>query len=81
MKLERFFEANASRITVSADVLDIIGDWAVKRGEFEQSVVPRDGGATATLRRRYLEVWKKQDGAWRAFWGIDGPVAEETADP
>lgn len=76
-----FFERYHSRITVTSDELILAGPWAFQRGVFEQSVMPRAGGTTTTVRRRYIEVLKKTHDGWRVFWGIDGPVAEESLDP
>ncbi len=79
-KWRRFFNRFDSRIVVTSDELIIAGPWAFQRGEFVESVTPRAGGATSTLRRRYVEILKKSDGRWGVFWGIDGPVAEEIPD-
>lgn len=78
-KWRELFERVETTIAVTSDELIIDGDWAFQRGELLQTVTPREDGsaATVTVKRRYLEVLKRDptDG-WRVFWAIDGPVAE-----
>jgi ketosteroid isomerase-like protein len=80
-KWQRFFDRFDSRIAVTSDELIVVGQWAIQRGELDQSVTPRAGGATSTRKRRYIEVLKKVDGGgWGVFWGIDGRVAKEITE-
>ena len=73
--LAAFFGGFASTLRITSHQLIIVGDIAVQRGEFVQTITPKQGGATTTVTRRYVEVYRRQaDGAWLVAWGIDAPI-------
>lgn len=59
--------------TVDATVEEVIssGDLAVVRGTFHVTLTSKQGGDEHVLDRRYLEVWRKQDGQWKVARTMD----------
>ncbi len=73
--LQQFFAHFNSVLKVTSDEVVVAGDWAFQRGEFVQTITPKQGGETQTITRRYIEVLKRQpDGTWLVAWGIDAPL-------
>jgi len=48
-------------------------DWdlACVRGAFTVTLLPREGGSPVSIARRYLEIWRNEDGAWRVIRTMD----------
>ena len=62
-------------IAVRPDEIVVEGTLAFVRGRIE--LTPLDGANAEVKELRYLEVARKgPDGAWKAVWGMDGPVQE-----
>lgn len=53
-----------SNVEVVNDEMIISGDVAVTRGKFRVGLTPRMGGEPQTIERRYLEIWRKENGRW-----------------
>jgi len=49
----------------------VSGDLAVARGSFIVTLTPKAGGRSQILRRRYLEIWRRQGGLWRVVRTMD----------
>lgn len=78
-KWRRFCEHFDTRISVSSDEVIVAGDWAFQRGQFEQTVSPKQGGPTKVVTRRYVEILRRgPENGWLVFWGMDGPIAGES---
>lgn len=78
--LEKFFALFQSTLEVTSDEVIVAGEWALQRGEFVQTLTDRSGGQTRTLRRRYVEVLRRQPGGeWLVAWGMDAPLGGEDA--
>jgi uncharacterized protein (TIGR02246 family) len=65
------FDAFDTDIEVEVAEIRVSGDMAFARGSFIVTLTPRDGRATTTLRRRYLEIWSNETGAWRVIRTMD----------
>jgi len=62
------------RVKVLPDEIVVEGNIGLVRGRIEVRTAAHDAAPTEL---RYLEVARKAaDGAWRVFWGMDGPVQE-----
>ena len=59
--------------TVDATVDEVLssGDLAIVRGTFHVTLASKQGGEEFVLDRRYLEVWRKQDGRWKVARTMD----------
>ncbi len=78
--LEQFFALFQSSLEVTSDEVIVAGEWALQRGEFVQTLTDRTGGETRTLRRRYVEVLRRQPaGDWLVLWAMDAPLRCEEA--
>ena len=53
-----------TRVDVTNDEIVVDRDLAFTRGTFTVSLLPRSGGDTVRLTRRYLEIWRKENGRW-----------------
>lgn len=73
--LSAFFAAFNTTLRITSHELIVIGDLALQRGEFVQTMTPKQGGDTTTVTRRFVEVYRRQpDGSWLIAWGIDAPI-------
>ena len=70
-RIRKFFEAFTGHLGVRNDELIILGDAAFTRGELEIIATPRSGGAPQHIRRRFVELWRKDDGAWKVARTMD----------
>lgn len=65
-------------IHIESDEVIVEGDRAFQRGTFVLTPSRRaatEGGAAVT--KRYLEILERgEDGRWRVFWSMDGPISE-----
>lgn len=78
-KYRRYYDEFDTNISVSSDDIIVIGNYAVQRGEYVLTSTPRSGGATEVLKKRYVEVLRKDDsGEWQVYWGMDAPLVPET---
>ncbi len=53
------------------DELEVSGALAFIRGRFVVTLTPREGGTALVVQRRFLEIWKKEDGTWRVYRTMD----------
>jgi uncharacterized protein (TIGR02246 family) len=58
------FENFRSRVDVSTDEIRVAGELAYTRGTFRVTLTPKAGGETQVIERRYLEIWRKENGRW-----------------
>jgi ketosteroid isomerase-like protein len=62
---------SAGRLEVTNEEIEARGDLAFVRGRFVVTLLPRAGGPATEIRRRFVEIWRKEDGAWRVARTLD----------
>ena len=76
--LPLFAQMKTKSLTVSNKEIDISGDMAVDRGDFDWVLTPVKGGADVRSVGRYLTIWHRQgDGSWkttRLIWNSSEPA-------
>ena len=65
------FDKFRSRVDVSNDEIRVSGQMAYTRGSFRVTLTPKAGGETQVIERRYLEIWRKENGRWRVARTMD----------
>jgi len=65
------FERFRSRVDVINDEIRVSGEMAYTRGSFRVTLTPKDGGESQVVERRYLEIWRKENGTWRVARTMD----------
>jgi len=53
-------------VTIGADDIQQSGDMAVERGHYALTIAPRGGGATISDKGKYVIMWRKRGGEWKA---------------
>ena len=70
-RVAEVFNKSHSRVDVSNDEILVAGELAFTRGSFRVTLTPKAGGETQTIDRRYLEVWRKENGRWLVVRTMD----------
>ena len=70
-RVRRVFEDFDTDIEVEIAEIYACGDLAYVRGAFTVTLSPRGGDSPATIRRRYLEIWRNEAGSWRVARTMD----------
>ena len=70
-RLQDFFRGFSGRLEVDNSETLVSGDLALTRGTFVVTVIPRGGGEPKHLRRRYLEIWRREGAIWRVLRQMD----------
>ncbi len=65
------FDKFHSRVDVTNDEIRVSGEMAYTRGTFRVTLTPKAGGEPQMIERRYLEIWRKEDGRWRVARTMD----------
>jgi ketosteroid isomerase-like protein len=68
--MDTFREFNG-HLDVANDEIVVNGTMAFTRGTFVVSLTPKAGGDSRVFRRRFLEIWRIQNGAWRVSRSMD----------
>lgn len=72
------FRVAASRLGLSSQELNVLGDWAIGRYTWTMETRRAAGGAMATDNGKGFWVWRRQaDGSWKnalSIWNSDNPV-------
>jgi ketosteroid isomerase-like protein len=55
---------------ISDDVQQSCADMAAERGHFTLTLTPKNGGLPMTDNGKYVVVWRKTNGTWRASMDI-----------
>lgn len=63
-RVVRVFSNFHSKVEVANQETIVFGDFAFTRGTFAVTLTPKSGGDSQCLERRYLELWRRQDGRW-----------------
>ena len=72
----RVIERKAFQVQVHPDEIQLHGDLALVRGRIDLILGAQPPDRSIPSELRYLEVARKEDGVWKAIWGMDGPVQE-----
>lgn len=70
-RVRQLFEKFDSQVAVNNEEIQVHGSVAFTRGSFSVSYTPKGGGETQYLNRRYLEIWRKEDGRWVVTRAMD----------
>lgn len=73
-RLRRLFDRFDTEVEVNNSEIVVSGNIAYTRGSFRVTISPRDGGDKQQVTRRYLEIWRKRDGAWQVARTMDNAV-------
>jgi uncharacterized protein (TIGR02246 family) len=73
-----FTQMKTKSLTVSNKEIDVSGDLAVDRGDYDWTLTPAKGGADMRSVGRYVTVWHRQtDGSWKTtqlIWNSSEPA-------
>ena len=67
-------------LTVENHEIAIAGGMAYARGSLRIVLKPRAGGPAQEIERRFLEIWRKENGRWLVTRAIDN-IGETAAPP
>jgi ketosteroid isomerase-like protein len=70
-RVAQVFAKFDSRVEVAVDEILVSGSTAFTRGSFTVTLKPKAGGESQTIERRYLEIWRKEDGRWLVVRTMD----------
>jgi ketosteroid isomerase-like protein len=71
-RVAEVFNKFHSRVDVSNEEILVAGELAFTRGSFRVTLTPKAGGGeTQTIDRRYLELWRKENGRWLVVRTMD----------
>jgi ketosteroid isomerase-like protein len=75
-----FTQMKTKSLNVSNKAMDVSGDIAVDRGDYDWTLSPAKGGADVRSQGRYITIWHRQsDGSWkwtRLIWNSSEPMAK-----
>jgi ketosteroid isomerase-like protein len=64
-RVREVFAHYECRVDVINEEVQVAGNMAFTRGSFRLSITPRTAaGETQVFDRRYLEIWRKENGRW-----------------
>ena len=75
-RVRTVFREHDRRLEVTNDEIETSGDLAFVRGSFVLTLTPRAGGRALAMRRRFIEIWRREDGAWRVSRALDNAGPE-----
>lgn len=58
------FDRFQTAVEVETDEICSSGELAFSRGSFHVTLTPKAGGSAQQISRRYLEIWRKEQGRW-----------------
>jgi ketosteroid isomerase-like protein len=65
-RLKRLFAGHRAKLSVTIISIRVQGQLAFDWGWHKLTLRPKNGGQLITTRKRYLEIWQKQDdGKWK----------------
>jgi len=70
-RVRAVFENFHSRVDVVNDEIIASGNLGFTRGSFTVTLTPKTGGESQSISRRYLEVWRKENGRWLVVRTMD----------
>ena len=75
-RVRTVFREQDRRLEVTNDEIEASGDLAFVKGSFVLTLTPRAGGGRSEVRRRFIEIWRRENGAWRVSRAIDNAGPE-----
>lgn len=79
--LDGLFAEYKTHLSIIMAAIVISGNLAYDYGWHELTLTPRNGGSPQLVRKRYLELWRKQDsGEWRIIRFIDNADLPDVVD-
>ena len=79
--LEDLFADNKTHLNIVIAAIVLAGDLAYDYGWHELAITPWNGGEPRLVRKRYLELWRKQkNGGWRIIRYIDNDDLPDVVD-
>ena len=60
-----------TQVDVTVDEILVSGNSAFTRGSFTVTLKPKAGGELLSIARRYLEIWRREDGRWLVVRTMD----------
>src|SRR5215813_12175281 len=63
-RLVSVFAGFYSKVDATVEEVEVSGNLAYTRGELRVTLTPKSGGEAQTIERRYLEIWRKENGQW-----------------
>jgi ketosteroid isomerase-like protein len=76
-RLRETFRNYNGHVEVTNDEIIVEGGLAFARGTYVVTLTPKAGGGDAQIvRRRFVEVWKREGRVWRAFRAMDNAGSE-----
>ena len=79
--LEQLFADYNAHLSIIMAAIVISGDLAYDYGWHELTLRPRNEGVPQLIRKRYLELWRKQkNGEWRIIRYIDNDDLPDVVD-
>ncbi len=70
-RVKRTFRDFVGHLEVTSDEIGISQDLAFTRGSFVVTLTPRSGGQPTVVRKRFLEIWRREDGRWVVCRAMD----------
>jgi ketosteroid isomerase-like protein len=70
-RLKETFRNYNGHVEVTNDEIIVEGGLAFARGTYVVTLTPKAGGDSQVVRRRFLEVWRREGHVWRAFRAMD----------
>jgi ketosteroid isomerase-like protein len=64
-RLKHLFAGHRAKLSVTIISIRVQGQSAFDWGWHKLTLKPKNGGKPITTRKRYLEIWQKQDGEWK----------------
>jgi len=58
-------------VEVTNDEIIVEGGLAFARGTYVVTLMPKAGGDAQVVRRRFLEIWRREGRVWRAYRAMD----------
>lgn len=75
-----FTQMKTKSLDVSNKEMDVSGDIAVDRGDYDWTLTPAKGGKDVHAKGRYITIWHRQtDGSWKwtsLIWNSSEPMAK-----
>ena len=66
---DNFFDVFDIGFRYGYEAYEILGDRAVARGWFDQTLDPKAGGDGIRMNEKFIDVFKRApDGSWRLAW-------------
>ena len=70
-RLKETFRDYNGHLDVTTDEIIVSGAFAYTRGSYVVTLTPKAHGETTVVRRRSLEVWRRDGEVWRACRAMD----------